>query len=289
MLSQQAWLRPFQATFESLRAASDWITYANQLLEQRRANGELLLSGGHTALSFRVSDLTEPLAYEPGIFTTGQVPCRTVAGGFSNAQEQHDFYNALMWLSFPKSKARLNQLSMAAIEAVKNGLSSRRSNRSESQRGILRDAITVFDESSLLLLCSDIQLVDLLAARRWQTLLVAHRLRWVQSDGIVPICFGHALLQKLESPFKAITGHCFVISVEAGLQLGDYSLDRIDNILSDNLTPDVLTKKPFLPLPVLGIPKWSPENIEPSFYDDVRVFRPAKSDNSHVVVSKNTF
>jgi hypothetical protein len=34
--------------------------------------------------------------------------------------------------------------------------------------------------------------------------------------------------------------------------------------------------KPFLPLPVLGIPGWWAPNENPGFYDDTQVFRPQK-------------
>ena len=34
-----------------------------------------------------------------------------------------------------------------------------------------------------------------------------------------------------------------------------------------------LAKKPFSPLPLLGVPGWWPDNEDPSFYDDASVFR----------------
>ena len=38
-------------------------------------------------------------------------------------------------------------------------------------------------------------------------------------------------------------------------------------------TPAKLALKPFLPLPVLGVPGWWPANELPGFYDDRAVFR----------------
>jgi hypothetical protein len=225
----------------------------------------------------------ETLGYEPGIFETGQVPCRTVAGGYSLVQERHDFYNAVVWLMFPKSKARLNQLSMQALNALKSGESKQVDQTTGNhinivtRRGPLRDAITVFDENALLLLCSDSKLMDQLANRQWHELLVVQRLQWQCAETIVPVCFGHALLQKLETPYKAITGHSFVLSMTAEQVIASRNdAGLIDALLCEQLTKEVLITKPFLPLPVLGIPGWSYENQNPNFYNDPQVFRKQK-------------
>ena len=42
------------------------------------------------------------------------------------------------------------------------------------------------------------------------------------------------------------------------------------------LTAAEWAAKPFLPLPVLGIPGWWPANEDPTFYADMSVFRPAR-------------
>ena len=39
------------------------------------------------------------------------------------------------------------------------------------------------------------------------------------------------------------------------------------------LTPERLADRPFLPLPVLGVPSWWPANEDAAFYDDPAVFR----------------
>lgn len=274
----------FQPVVKQLIARSDWIGNANALLRERTIRcGQSAVSGGGQALVFRQSLLDETLGYEPGIFATGQVPCRTVAGGFSLVQERHDFYNALVWLMFPKSKARLNQLSMQALNALESGDSKRvdlttgNHVSSTARRGPLRDAITVFDENALLLLCSDSRLTDLLAAMQWHDLLVSQRAQWQSAETIVPVCFGHALLQKLETPYKAITGHSFVLSMTAKQVIASRNdAGLIDALLCEQLTKEVLIAKPFLPLPVLGIPGWSDENQDTRYYDDPQVFRKQK-------------
>jgi len=49
-----------------------------------------------------------------------------------------------------------------------------------------------------------------------------------------------------------------------------------DHWLAQDLQPEKLAQKPFLPTPVLGIPGWWPENQNPAFYADAQVFRPLK-------------
>jgi hypothetical protein len=49
----------------------------------------------------------------------------------------------------------------------------------------------------------------------------------------------------------------------------------LDAWLATNLQPDYLATKPYLPLPVLGIPGWWSENEDLSFYSDTQVFRVA--------------
>ena len=39
------------------------------------------------------------------------------------------------------------------------------------------------------------------------------------------------------------------------------------------MTPQRLAAKGHLPLPVLGVPGWWPDNEMPAFYEDERVFR----------------
>ena len=47
------------------------------------------------------------------------------------------------------------------------------------------------------------------------------------------------------------------------------------------LTPVQWAGKPFLPLPVLGIPGWWPANEDLEFYRDKQVFRPAPLKPGH--------
>ena len=54
------------------------------------------------------------------------------------------------------------------------------------------------------------------------------------------------------------------------------SLEQLDAWVAADLSAARLAAKPFVPLPVLGIPGWWPENENVSFYDDAQVFRPRR-------------
>lgn len=105
--------------------------------------------------------------------------------------------------------------------------------------------------------------MNALREREWNRLFVAQRDQW-QSAALV--IFGHALLEKLMQPRKAITAHVWVTD------------DLTDEGLASSLAPERLTAKLFLPLPVLGVPGWWKANTEPGFYDDADVFRPVSRD-----------
>ena len=177
-------------------------------------------------------------AYEAFVARTACVPTRN---------NLHDFFNALVWLSLPAWKRRLNELQAGQITL--SGVAA--------TRGPVRDALTLFDENGALLQAPQ-PLVDALCARDWSTLFVTRRALW--ADARLRL-FGHALMEKLNSPRKVITAHVWVLPESA------------DASLPDLLTPERLAVRPFLPLPVLGVPGWWPGNGDAAFYADTAVFR----------------
>jgi hypothetical protein len=180
--------------------------------------------------------------YESFIARTACVPTR---------DNLHDLFNGLMWLSYPKTKRRLNVLQ--AEQIALHGTSG--------ARGPLRDAMTLFDENAAILQ-APAELVDALRRRDWRTLFVKQRACWESARLVV---FGHALLEKLMQPRKAITAHVWLVE------------ELTDEALASSLTPERLGAKDFLPLPVLGVPGWWAANEAPGFYDDADVFRPARA------------
>jgi len=176
-------------------------------------------------------------AYEAFIARSGCVPTR---------DNLHDHFNRLVWRAYPSLKRQLNRLHAAAI--AEHGIGPR--------RGALRDALTLFDENGALWPDAPPALAEALVARDWHALFVTRRAQW-QGQRLQIV--GHALLEQLAvAPRRALTAHV---------------------LLTD---PLVLTaadwaRKPFAPLPVLGIPGWWPANEDPAFYADKTVFRPVRA------------
>ena len=210
--------------------------------------------------------LPEDEAYERFIGTTGNIPTR---------DNLHDLFNGSIWLTFPKTKALLNYYHMLEIKEQGIGAS----------RGRVRDTITVFDENGAILVTAESSIGKALIDFNWQESLVAPRDKWdnpkqlnKQAQAAVYI-FGHALLEKLLHPRKALCAHSIVINVTQDffalslserINLLDQKVaDYMDALLSQ---PDVTPRK-LSPLPILGVPHYWAENANSSFYDDSHVFR----------------
>ena len=196
------------------------------------------------------ADLPLGQAYEVFIFANRRCPTR---------EGLHDFFNGLVWLHFPLTKARLNQLHMEQI--ARTGIAP--------QRGPARDALTVFDENAALLSAPD-ALWHALVAKDWQRVFGELRPLWQQSTLVL---FGHALLEKLVYPRKPISAHVW------RAQVAIEGIAHLDAWLAGDLCADKLAAKPFAHLPVLGVPGWWPGNEVPGFYDDVSVFRKPTPDH----------
>ncbi|MEP7083363.1 MAG: DUF3025 domain-containing protein, partial [Betaproteobacteria bacterium] len=196
--------------------------------------------------------------YEAQIFATGTVPTRR--------GDSHDAFNALCWLAFPELKRACNALHVRELARPASGPAVVR-------RGPLRDAVTLLDESGVIVLCADPALSDLLVRREWKALFhdrrseVARCMRfWV--------C-GHALYEKLLDPYPAITGRALIVQVQCAALAATFEArrecaDEGAAQLVRKASSSALTS----PLPLAGIPGWHPDNDAADFYDDVSVFRP---------------
>lgn len=243
----QPWFAPWRERGE---------TIANQALHQHSVAAALnttpagpARSGANAVTFVPQSALPEGQAYEDFIFKTGQIPTR---------DGLHDFFNGLCWQRFPLAKRRLNQLQAAEIAA--QGISA--------TRGPVRDGLTLFDENAVLMHAPD-EVWAALQARDWLRLFVELRAQWQQ---VHLVLFGHALLEKLVTPYKSITSHVYRV---AG-SVNPHDDAALDAWLVQDLQPAKLATKPFEPLPVLGVPSWWEANADRAFYEDVTVFRPKR-------------
>ena len=235
---QQAWLGGWRGPGQAVQ----------QQVQAGASMAQALNAHGGAPVSFVPQpDLPSGMAYEQFICERGTVPTR---------DNLHDFFNGLCWMRFPETKKRLNQLQAAEISAA--GVTA--------LRGPVRDALTVFDENAAFLLAPP-PLWRALEARDWQRLFVGLRPLWKEAQLVL---FGHALLEKLVCARKPITAHIY------RAQPAIDSIAALDAWVAGDLSADKLACKPFLPLPVLGVPGWWPGNEDFSFYDDLSVFRPRR-------------
>lgn len=254
------WSMPWFAQFAARGVRWQQAALAGEAQLLAAMNADAAESQQHTGrgqrLAFIAQDELPPgAAYEAHIAATGCVPTR---------HNLHDFFNASVWFAFPRVKAALNARQSAAIDALGVG----------PTRGGVRDALTLFDENALLFACAEPALESALRGFDWQKLLVANRDAWGAACEVR--CFGHALLEKLIAPYKACTGHAWIVPVpQVYFSWPDAKRNAyLDQIVSSALLANAeLTSRMFAPLPVLGIPGWWAANEAPSFYDDPAVFR----------------
>jgi hypothetical protein len=188
--------------------------------------------------------------YEVHLFETGQVQTR--------ADSLHDLFNALCWLAFPRTKARINALHAARIP------------HEGARRGRLRDLLTIFDEGGALVACADEALNALVREFRWKELFWQERERVRAAMRFVVL--GHAVLEQALAPWPGIT--CKVLFVDPARDPDAQAADWLARLPAD-ASPRLLA-----PLPVFGYPGWLPGGESPGFYEDARFFRPLRESAS---------
>jgi hypothetical protein len=181
--------------------------------------------------------------YELRLHETGRIETRD--------DNLHDWFNALCWLAFPRTKARINAMHAAEMP------------REQGRRGRLRDLLTIFDEGGAIAVCANAELVQLVREFRWKELFWTQRERVRQSMRFVVL--GHAVLEQALKPWPGITCKAVFVSPaeDADAQAAAW-LARC----GEGASPRDLA-----PLPVFGYPGWM-ENQDAAFYDDERYFRP---------------
>lgn len=185
--------------------------------------------------------------YEIHLFETGQVQTR--------AGSLHDLFNALCWLAFPRTKARINALHAAEMP------------REGGRRGRLRDLLTIFDEGGALVACADEELNALIRECRWKALFWEQRARVRAAMRFV--VFGHAVLEQALAPWPGIT--CKVLFVDPARDADAQAADWLARLPAD-ASPRLLAA-----LPIFGYPGWLAESDSAAFYDDTRFFRPLRA------------
>ncbi len=198
-------------------------------------------------------------AFEPRTYLRGEVQVR--------ALDWHDLFNALVWMTFPTTKAVINARHYESMAAAGRG-----------NRPPQRDALTLFDEDGVVVVSGDAELLELVRGFRWKELF------WHRRDAVkarMRFCvFGHALFSKALKPFVGLTGKAVLLPVPgAFLDLArEAQLAELDCLLAMHIwgRDRFLHGRELSPLPVLGVPGWWSGNEREGFYDDIAYFRPGR-------------
>lgn len=197
--------------------------------------------------------------FEQRAYLSGEVQVRPF--------DWHDLFNALVWMSFPTTKAVINA---RHFESLSEGGSGNRPPQ--------RDALTLFDEEGVAVFSSDPELLDLVRQFRWKTLF------WERREQVLGrmrfFVFGHALYQKALAPFVGLTGKAVLLEVPEGFleATPQAQIEDADRRLSAHLwdRARMCSGRELAPLPALGVPGWWPANGVESFYDNTAYFRPGR-------------
>lgn len=191
-----------------------------------------------------VAPLRADAYYEVHLSETGEVHTR--------GENWHDLFNALAWLAFPETKARINAMHAAQIP------------RETGVRGKLRDMLTLFDEGGAIVACANPELEELIRQHRWKELFWARRAS-VLADLRIHV-LGHALLEMALRPRPGLT--CKVVFISPDADPDGAAARWLSAHDGTGTTRDLVS------LPVFGYPGWLPGSDDPAFYDDERYFRP---------------
>lgn len=217
---------------------------------------DLNSEGGYSIRFVASTDLEEG-PYEQRIYSTGQVSTRP--------DNWHDLFNALVWARFPNIKQTMNTLHYHA------------EHRHEGQgRGPLRDALTLFDECGVIVFSNQSETLESIRQHRWKDTFVDNREQWgIEVDVAIS---GHAMLEKLMSPYKSMTAKALLVQVSDGFMLlpREEKLKALDTEISAGMRAGKLVAQPasLSPLPLAGIPGWWIDEQDLQFYADTGVFRP---------------
>jgi hypothetical protein len=259
-----------------------------------------VVSGGGIPVEFVPQEAKTDEPYETRVYARGKVLTRS--------SNWHDLFNALVWITFPRSKAALNRhhyremlahqgdgkrsgdrneggsRSAARAEGGSRGVpraegGSRGVPRTEGgSRGVPRDVLTLFDESGVIVVASEPELGALLRNFEWKELFWQRRAEVTAAMRFY--VFGHSIYEKALQPYKGLTAKTVIFDVaqrelERPLPQQLATLDaRLAKYFSE---PKALeATDAYAPLPVLGIPGWTADNEDERYYDDAQHFRPGR-------------
>lgn len=200
----------------------------------------------------RQAELDAAGGYDGSIARSGCIPTRL--GSY------HDLLGALIWLHFPACKTAIHRAQLAAQSAA---------------RGPRENAVTLFDESAVLVLGRDPSLFELLSELSWVEAFFTRRAELARDTRFIG--FGHGLLDALRAPHPRLMGKALFVLVGAEHWSLGPSEQRVwlDAALAPRLATFLSEPARMAPLPVLGVPGWAPAQTL-SFYQNTTYFQTAR-------------
>ena len=187
----------------------------------------------------------------------------------------HDLMNALVWLTFPKTKRAISEAHVA-LGVTQDG----------KTRPRRRDVLTLFDESGIIILSENDALRTMNQQHQWRDLFVTHRTDFIQQAH--PILFGHGAMEQLGDQLPQVHRGLTVKALWLPLPVTT-TLAQLDEYLAQRIVSGerLNEHERSIPMPVLGLPGWFAENEVPGCYDDASVFRPLRPKHSSPDVITN--
>jgi len=250
------------------------------------------------------------IGYEQLINTRGQVLTRS--------NNLHDFFNAMVWHTFPQFKVLVNEMHIAFKKQSKSNddastelhCDTRGQQAQVQVRSSVQNFLTHLDEFGTILVFSKHEsksetscsscLETLFRNMHFKQLFYNERERFERDVSCVIV--GHALYERLYSPFIGITGKALALTIDhdehmkmklMAAQEGDYT--AYDALLSQHLrkifnemlhkqqqqgvgiTDELLKPRELLlPLPILGVPGYHYNMQDEVFYDNSQYFRTSR-------------
>jgi hypothetical protein len=177
-----AW--PIESVFAEFRACSVWPTRQQWNEHATQHEGEGAIQFCDNAARRRGAPWRKSELYDGRIFLGNQVPSREACW--------HDFFNMLVWRTFPKAKRAINKAQWLALG---RWLPGEAGDKLPGARLPEQDALALLDEGGLILLYTNERAAEITRAveAREEGELLA-----MAADGVlVTLLFGHALYEHL--------------------------------------------------------------------------------------------
>ena len=195
--------------------------------------------------------------YIDSIILSRQVPLKP--------QSNHDLFNALMWMSLPKTRLNCAQ---AMYQASRLSPAQPKANRSS-----LEDRFTLFDESGIALFSDDLEIIKLVETRAWKDLFYkqaercqSHLKLWI---------VGHGLYEQLLNPYVGLVayGRCYHVDSKVFKYPSKKQIHLFDQMIAQDLERQLSQQTLELSaIPILGYPAWWPQQTS-DFYNNSKYFR----------------